>query len=74
MFNKKLKEEIAKLKKANESLWNKLNDYSWEQERKEKEIEYLNRVIEAQAVILKEFSEYIISLDKPKKKGKKNGK
>ena len=74
MFNKKLKEEIAKLKKEKESLWNDINDFSWKQEKQEKEMEHLNRVIEAQATIIEAFAEYIISLDKPKKKGKKNGK
>lgn len=74
MFNKKLKEQLMMLKHENDTLWDKVNDYSWKQERQEKEVEGLNKVIEAQATIIEAFAEYIISLDKPKKKGVKNGK
>lgn len=74
MFNKKLKEHLMMLKHENDTLWDKVNDYSWKQERQEKEVEGLNKVIEAQATIIEAFAEYIISLDKQKEKGKKNVK
>lgn len=74
MFNKKLKEQMMMLKHENDTLWDKVNDYSWKQERQEKEVEGLNKVIEAQATIIEAFAEYIINLDKLKEKGKKNVK
>ena len=67
MFNKKLKERIKILE----------SDLSVLEERQQRQLETigsLNEIISAQATILEAFSDYIISLDKPKKKGKKNGK
>lgn len=67
MFNKKLKERIKTLE----------SDLSVLEERQQRQLETigsLNEVISAQATILTVFSDYIISLDKPKKKGKKNVK